>query len=126
MKNSLWWILIAIVVIAAVGLYLAYSSTITGNVAKSETKTIFEGQPEQIELNGITYTISDLTVSKTEWASFIITNDLTGASMAISGAQTDTISATEIGPVDVFISSVLYGPIRDGESSARVVLYKKN
>ena len=99
---------LALVAIIAIG-FLIVNSTLTGNIAWSKSTTIFAGDTGRINFEGNSYIISNVEVTKTNWASFTITNEGTDQSADIEGVKTsEHIINLGDGSIRVRLDNVVY------------------
>ena len=94
---------------------------ITGQATKS--KVFVDGASGQIELNEVTYTISNVDISKSEWVTFTISSNQSPLEKEISGEQNSKYYINpEIGPAIVHITYVKYNTLDPKKSNAKIVL----
>jgi len=125
MKKSLIWGIVIVAIIIVAG--FMYNSTMTGQAISKHRIINDGGDTGEIKFNGITYTISEVEVSRTGMVSLTITNNnIVESSYRIENAEEITKQpvSTAVGPIEVWIAKTIYN--QDvGKSSVEVVLYPK-
>ena len=112
---------IGIAIVLAIVIVALNLSGITGQATK--TKVFADGASGQIEFNGITYTISNVQISRTEWVTFTISSNQSPLEKEISGGQNSKHYINpEIGPIAVHITKVVYQTLPSEDSYVKIVL----